>query len=96
MKKITWKIIHWFIIINFLLEIGYGAFQIFFVLNNGSFGPLFGSAQEITFELMVTRRLYAIETWIATTGLAIYIALIYKNKIRAALENKKDRQGSVV
>ncbi len=69
------KIIHYFIIINFLLEIIYGFYMIFFVLKVGSGGPLANNALKIPHELMVTRRLYAIETWIAITGLSIYLAL---------------------
>jgi len=32
-------------------------------------------ATAIPFELLVTRRLYALEAWIATAGLAIYLAI---------------------
>jgi hypothetical protein len=78
-----WKIIHWIIIINFILEIGYGMYQTFFVLGNGTFGPLFGASTTISFELMVTRRLYAIETWIAIMGLSIYLAIVYRDKLKA-------------
>jgi len=67
------KVIHWIIIINFLLEIFYAARMVFFVVGGG--GPLFGRAGKITFELMVTRRLYAIECWIAIAGLCIYLAI---------------------
>lgn len=75
-EKIILLIIHYIIIINFALEIFYGAYQIFYVLApGGNLGPLWGASTEISFELMVTRRLYAIETWIAIAGLSIYLAL---------------------
>ncbi|MHA1396071.1 MAG: hypothetical protein ACTSRZ_21410 [Promethearchaeota archaeon] len=77
-KKILWKILNWVIIINFVLEIFYGAYQTFFVFGTGL--PLFGGSASLDFEHMVARRLYAIETWIAIVGLSIYLAIIYKDK----------------
>jgi hypothetical protein len=73
MKIKWWKILHWFLIINFLAEVLYSAFQLFFVVGGG--GPLFLRAQEISFELLVKRRLYAIEAWVAMAGLSIYLAI---------------------
>jgi hypothetical protein len=79
-----WLILHWIIIINFVIEIFYGMYQTFFVLipPGGQPGPLFGMASEISYELMVSRRLYAIETWIAIAGLAIYLAIVYRDKLK--------------
>jgi len=94
MKK-HWAIIHWIIVINFVLEIGYGMVQTFFILlpEGTPPGPLMGRSTEISYELMVTRRLYAIETWIAIAGLAIYLAIVYRDflfvpKSTAELEEK--------
>jgi hypothetical protein len=76
MKRIVLLGVHWVIIINFLIEIAYAGYLVFAVLKPpGVDGPLFDKALEIPHELMVTRRLYAIEFWIATAGLAIYLAL---------------------
>ena len=47
-----------------------------------------GGSLEIAPDIMVIRRLYAIETWIAVTGLSVYIALIYGDRIKAALTRK--------
>lgn len=71
------KAIHWLIIFNFALEIGYAFYIIFFVLTpeGGAAGPLWGQAATMPFEKIVTRRLYAIEFWVAMTGLSIYLAL---------------------
>ena len=71
------KAIHFLIIINFLAEIFYVFYIFFFILTpaDGHVGPLASRAKEIGFELMVTRRLYAIELWIAVSGLAIYLAI---------------------
>jgi hypothetical protein len=79
-----WKILHWIIILNFVFEIFYGMFQTFFILvpNPGQYGPLYGSSTAISFELMVSRRLYAIETWIAIAGLAIYLAIVYRDQLK--------------
>lgn len=75
-KYIFWTVIHWVIIINFLLEIFYAAYMVFFAFSKtGASTVLFGSAAKIPFETMVTRRLYAIECWIAIAGLSIYLAI---------------------
>lgn len=68
--------LHWVIILHFVFEILYGGYMVFSVLRPpGISGPLMSRATEIPFELMATRRLYAIEVWVATAGLAIYLAL---------------------
>ena len=72
-KKKLWKIIHWIIIINFVVEIIYGFIMVFFIVGGG--GPLFFGAASLSYETMVTRRLYAIETWIAIVGLSIYLGI---------------------
>ena len=74
--SLRWRIIHWLIIGHFIVEIGYCAYLIFSVLQpDGQSGPLLGRAAELPFEQLAARRLYAIECWIATAGLAIYLAL---------------------
>lgn len=80
------KVIHWMIIINFVLEIFYGGYMVFCVVGGGGGLPLFGRAAGVDFETMVTRRLYAIETWIAIAGLSVYLAIteIYPKMRRAA------------
>jgi hypothetical protein len=71
-KITTWRIVHWFITANFIIEIAYCGFQVFVVLGGG---PLFGSVVGMDMDLFLKRRLYAIETWIAIVGLAIYLAI---------------------
>ena len=74
--SIVWSVIHWLIILHFLGEIIYAGYMVFAVLQpEGHSGPLMGQATQIPFELMVTRRLYALECWVATAGLAIYLAI---------------------
>jgi len=68
------RVLHWIIIINFLIEIGYGLYMVFFVVG-GSRWPLMARAVDTPTEVILKRRLYAIEAWIAIAGLAIYLAL---------------------
>ncbi|NHJ49292.1 MAG: hypothetical protein FK733_16000 [Asgard group archaeon] len=94
-KKILWQIVHWIIIISFILEIIYGMVQTFFILVPEGMlpGPLLGRAADIPFELLVSRRLYAIETWIAIAGLAIYLAIVYRSQLyKALIKEKKDEK----
>ncbi len=68
--------LHVVIIAHFAFQLAYSGYMVFFVLRpEGIDGPLFAAALEIPHELMVTRRLYAIEHWIAAAGLAVYLAL---------------------
>jgi cbb3-type cytochrome oxidase subunit 1 len=69
-------LLHWIIIVNFLVQMCYAAYMVFVVFApEGVSGPLYEVARSLPFEEMVTRRLYAIEFWIATGGLAIYLAI---------------------
>ena len=80
-----WRILHGFIILHFLAEIAYCAYLVFIVLKpEGHSGPLGNQALNIPHDLMVTRRLYAIECWVATAGLAIYLA-ITEPRLRGAI-----------
>lgn len=75
-EKFILLIFHWFIIIWFLLTILNGAYQVSFVYTvEGQTWPLLGSSASLDYEIMMIRRAYAIETWLATTGLTIYLAL---------------------
>ena len=38
-------------------------------------GPLFGAARHIDHELLMARRAYAIEGWIALVGLLVYLGI---------------------
>ena len=71
-----WLIAHWVIIVNFAVQIAYGGFMVFFVVRpEGVTGPLWEAATSMPHELMVTRRLYASETWLAIVGLALYVGI---------------------
>ncbi|MCA9519887.1 MAG: hypothetical protein KC609_02900 [Myxococcales bacterium] len=73
--RVALRLVHWAIIINFAIEIVYAAYMIFVVFAHQGGGPLWTRALTIPHEKMVTRRLYAIEFWLAFVGLAIYLAL---------------------
>lgn len=68
-----WRLLHWLIIIFFLQGAVYAAYLLFFVVEGG--GPLFQRAAHMPAEVIIVRRLYALETYLNTTGLALYLAL---------------------
>lgn len=76
-RPLLWLSIHWIIILNFLFEIAYASYMVFFIVvpPDGGSGPLASRATSMPFEFMMTRRLYATEFWIAFAGLAIYLAI---------------------
>lgn len=71
--------LHWFIMLNLAVEIFYSTYMIFIVLRpSGVDGPLWGAAQRLIAEqpdLMMARRAYATEGWIAIVGLSLYVAI---------------------
>ena len=73
MKRKWWRLLHWLIILNFVLEIFYGTYMVFGVIGGGR--PLFVRATNLPMDLMIKRRLYGIETWLAIVGLSIYLAI---------------------
>ncbi len=87
------KVLHWIIIINFVIEIGYGLYMVFFVVGGGRW-PLMAKATQTPIEVILKRRLYAIEAWIAIAGLAVYLALteFLPNIITLQPKVKKDDQ----
>jgi hypothetical protein len=91
MKRVAVLLVHWAIIINFLVEMAYAGYVIFVVLKppNHDGGPLWARAAEVPFEFMTTRRLYATEFWIATAGLSIYLAITWIGPHMWAAQTKK-------
>mgnify|MGYP006307981981 CR=1 FL=1 len=76
-KRAFWWAVHWIIIVNFLLQIGYSGTKALTLNPEGRAMVLFGMAQDLPFEMMVTRRLYAIETWVAIAGLSLYLGITH-------------------
>ena len=75
-RRAPWWVVHVALILFFVGQILYCWHQIFVVVTpDGMGGPLGARAAEMPFELMVVRRLYAIEAWISTVGLAVYLGV---------------------
>ncbi len=65
-----------FIQLFFIIGFVYAAYQLFFVFRNPVGGiVLFGSASDIEHELLIVRRLYALEFWLIFIGYMLYVAL---------------------
>ena len=70
------RVLHWGIIASLVGETMYCTFQVFVVMQpEGSAGPLWFGAADMDPDLLVPRRLYAIEGWIAFIGLSLYLAV---------------------
>lgn len=75
-RPLAWGVLHALILGLFSYQCLYAAWQVFVVFQPaGTFGPLSSTAAEVSTELVLTRRLYAIEGWIAFSGMAVYLAL---------------------
>jgi hypothetical protein len=75
---LTRKLLHGAIVLLLCGQCLYAALQVFVVLApEGSAwgGPLGFQAREIPLDLLIRRRLYALEGWLAFSTLALYVAL---------------------
>jgi hypothetical protein len=90
MSNKIWKFIHRLIIINFLVEVIYSFYMVFFVIG-GSKWPLFRKAVETPLEIITKRRLYAIEAWLAIGALCLYLAIteVLPRKMKPLLEQNE-------
>lgn len=92
MRKKIWKVIHHLIILNFIVEIMYSFYMVFYVIGGGHW-PLLRKAAQEPIEIILKRRLYAIEAWVAVGALCIYVALtIYLPQLLREL-NQKSSEG---
>jgi hypothetical protein len=95
MKKWTWRVINYLILTNFLVEIIYSVVMVFFVIGGGKW-PLLRKAVETPIEIILKRRLYAIEAWIAIGALSIYLAItVYLPRILRELNQDTHQQPSI-
>lgn len=63
-------------ILTLAVEAAYCGFLVLVVLSpDGTPTPVLFRARDLPMELLIERRLYAIEGWIAGTGLALYLGL---------------------
>lgn len=85
---LVWRALHYTIIGVLAVEGLYCLGQLVWVLQpEGVVGPLFGAAATIDPDLLVARRLYAIEGWLSLVGLALYVGLTeVAPRRRAALQ----------
>lgn len=77
-KPPTWlRILQAAILLHFVLEVFYTGYETMIVLRppGAGFGPLGAAAITISDSLFLKRRLYAIEHWIAFSGLALFLAV---------------------
>lgn len=71
-----WWVLHVGIIVLLLVQAGYSFVQLLVVLQpEGVTGPLFGAARDLDHDLLMARRAYAIEGWIAVIGLVVYLGI---------------------
>jgi ABC-type dipeptide/oligopeptide/nickel transport system permease subunit len=73
-KRGYWRTLHWFLIMSLLAEGLYGFYMVFFVIG-GSKWPLLARALDTPVEVILKRRLYAIEAWVALGALTVYLAI---------------------
>lgn len=70
------RILHVLLLANFASNTFYCMYQLFVVLApDGHIGPLWGAAASLPVDLVVKRRLYAIEFWLTIGAASIYLAI---------------------
>lgn len=86
-----WPIVHGLIIINFILEALYGFYMVFYVVGGGKY-PLMMKAEKTPVEVILKRRLFAIESWVAIAGLAGYLGVteILPRKLESFLNQTQE------
>jgi len=73
-KKLTLNIHRTIILVGFILNI-VGFFVFFLVLDDAGIGILFRKANTVDFTFLVIRRIASILTWIAFSGLTVYLGV---------------------
>ncbi|MBN2368742.1 hypothetical protein JXC34_06995 [Candidatus Woesearchaeota archaeon] len=92
MKKSTLQIINYIVLSIFLILIGSGIIHTFVTYSDGKIGPLYSSAAELDFSLMVFRRISGIITWLFMVGFSIYLAMVVINPVRIKKNDVKKRR----
>ncbi|MBS1962941.1 MAG: hypothetical protein JST04_12050 [Bdellovibrionales bacterium] len=74
------RLFHYFVYANLITGFLSALYMVFVVYHpeGGGFGPLWGASRQMPHDLLVERRLYAIEAWITFGFLATYFALTRK------------------
>lgn len=91
------RILHAVIIVSFAVNMFYAAYMVFVgMAPDGHVGPLWSAATSMDPQLLMIRRLYAIEFWISTAGLALYLAVTeYLPRLLVPLLSKVSAQSLV-
>ena len=72
-RPLFWQVLHGLIVTLFVYQCLYAAYQVFVTFQpDGTFGPLNSTAATVSNDIVMMRRLYALEGWIAFAGLAVY------------------------
>jgi hypothetical protein len=86
----VWQALHIAIIVHLIVGAGYAGWQVFTVVPpSGEVGPLWDAAASMPTDLLMVRRMYALESWLATGAAAVYLALTeFGPRRRAALARR--------
>lgn len=69
-------VLHVGIIAVLAFQAVYSGWQVFVVMQPpGTTGLLFGAADDVPLDFLIVRRMYAMEAWVPTVGLALYLAI---------------------
>jgi hypothetical protein len=81
MKRFA-RFFHYFVYANLVSGFFSALYMVFVVYRpeDGTFGPLWGASRRMPHDLLVERRLYAIEAWIIFGFLSVYFALTRKTR----------------
>jgi hypothetical protein len=76
MMPLPLRLLHVAVMLTLAAQAAYCFAQVLVVLSpDGGVGPLWGAATTVAPDLLLARRLYAIEGWIAAVGLALYVGV---------------------
>lgn len=70
-------VLHWVIIVVFVVQLVYTAYQLFVVFAppDGGIGPLLDAGKDVDADNVLIRRGYGAEFWMTAAGLVVYLAL---------------------
>ncbi len=75
-RGLVLRVLHIGILATLTFEVAYSAYMVFVVWRPVGAPLMLGAAAPaVPHEILLTRRLYALEGWVAFVGLAVYLAL---------------------
>ncbi len=94
MRRLPW-LVHTLIVVVLAVQSAYCGYQLLVTLRpEGGPAILFGAASSVPHELLVARRLYAIEGWVAFVGLCLYLGVTEILPHRLGKAGQSDDAGS--